>query len=104
MPSRGSDSSKNEESLFFHFSTWHYPRGGTTKPLSTGVYSTMISRYEAVWKGLVILLALGHVFPCSAGGQEVPPRLLQEDFQILRHALEMAHGGLYRYTSKAEMD
>jgi len=64
----------------------------------------MISRYEAVWKGLVILLALGHGFPCSAGGQEVPPRLLEEDFHILRHALEKAHGGLYRYTSKAEMD
>ena len=64
----------------------------------------MMHRYEALWKGLLILLAFGHVFPCSAGGQEIPPRLLREDFQILRHALEEAHGGLYRYSTKAEMD
>lgn len=30
--------------------------------------------------------------------------LLQEDFQIMRSALEQAHGGIYRYSSKREMD
>ncbi|MCI0470765.1 MAG: hypothetical protein L0Y73_03810, partial [Candidatus Aminicenantes bacterium] len=29
---------------------------------------------------------------------------LREDFQLLRTALEEAHGGLYFYTSKEEMD
>src|SRR5262249_24955179 len=33
-------------------------------------------------------------------GQQIPAESLQEDFQIMRHALEEAHGGLYRYTSK----
>src|SRR5947209_16706688 len=28
----------------------------------------------------------------------------QSDFDLLRHALEEAHPGLYRYSSKAEMD
>jgi len=64
----------------------------------------MTPLYDAVWKDLAILLVLGHVLQCSADGQEIPPTLLQEDFKILRHALEEAHGGLYRYTSKADMD
>ncbi|MRG45067.1 hypothetical protein GFS24_08070 [Chitinophaga sp. SYP-B3965] len=33
-----------------------------------------------------------------------PQATLQEDFRILRSALETAHIGLYRYTSKPEMD
>ena len=32
------------------------------------------------------------------------PGQAREDFQLLRHALEEAHPGLYRYSSKAEMD
>ena len=32
------------------------------------------------------------------------PKQLQEDFQLLRTALEEAHGGLYFYTPKEEMD
>jgi len=39
-----------------------------------------------------------------AFAQEIPANLLQEDFRIMRRALEQAHGGIYRYTSKAEMD
>lgn len=54
---------------------------------------------------LTIWLAIGGlVFPLLSRGQEIPANLLQEDFQIMRHALEEAHGGIYRYTSKAEMD
>ena len=44
------------------------------------------------------------LFSLSVFGQEIPAESLQEDFQIMRHALEEAHGGIYRYTSKAEMD
>src|SRR6266849_7166596 len=36
--------------------------------------------------------------------QEIPTKLLQEEFCIMRDALEEAHGGIYRYTTKAEMD
>jgi hypothetical protein len=54
---------------------------------------------------LIVWWAVGaFVFAPSARGQEIPAKLLQEDFQIMRHALEEAHGGIYRYTSKREMD
>ena len=32
------------------------------------------------------------------------PAQLQQDFDVLKRALEEAHGGLYRYTSKPELD
>jgi hypothetical protein len=54
---------------------------------------------------LTISLAGGLVVSFqSAPGQGIPIEHLQEDFQIMRRALEEAHGGIYRYTSKAEMD
>jgi len=53
---------------------------------------------------LTILLTVGPVFPPLVCGQEIPVKLIQQDFQIMRHALEEAHGGIYRYTSKADMD
>ena len=43
----------------------------------------------------------------SIGGayaQTYPVTELQSDFDLLRSALEEAHGGLYRYSAKAEMD
>jgi C-terminal processing protease CtpA/Prc len=36
--------------------------------------------------------------------QTLTPPELQSDFDLLRSALEEAHGGLYRYATKAEMD
>ncbi len=36
--------------------------------------------------------------------QEIAPTLLRDDFRIMRKALEDAHGGIYRYTSKPEMN
>ena len=53
---------------------------------------------------MVSLISGCLVFPLSAFAQRIPVTLLQEDFQIMRHALEEAHGGIYRYTSKREMD
>jgi hypothetical protein len=61
-------------------------------------------RRNALWIVLTISLAVGLVSPHSARGQEIPAKLLQQDFQIMRHALEEADGGLYRHTSKADMD
>ena len=41
---------------------------------------------------------------CVGSAEPIPEKLLQEDFRILRNALEQAHGGIYRYTSRSEMD
>ena len=35
---------------------------------------------------------------------KLPQQQLVEDFQIARHALEEGHSGIYRYTSKTDMD
>lgn len=40
----------------------------------------------------------------SAALGELTPAEMQADFDLLRHALEEAHPGLYRYSTKAEMD
>jgi hypothetical protein len=44
------------------------------------------------------------ILSAAAADEKIPPKLLQEDFQIMRHALEEGHGGIYWYTSKADMD
>lgn len=62
----------------------------------------MNSEGKALWMSLVALFAAARLLPSS--GDEISTRLLREDFQILRHALEEAHGGLYQYVSKREMD
>lgn len=56
------------------------------------------------WMTAVIALVVGLVSPHSAGAQEIAAKLLQEDFQIMRRALEEAHGGIYRYTSRRDLD
>src|SRR3954469_14024710 len=54
-------------------------------------------------KWLITFIMVG--FSSSLGlTQTLPIVLLQEDFRIMRHALEQAHGGIYRYTSKRELD
>lgn len=40
----------------------------------------------------------------SAALGELAPAEMRADFDLLRHALEEAHPGLYRYSTKAEMD
>src|SRR2546421_2751003 len=54
------------------------------------------------------LLALAQLAYALCGvrvlAQPIPAQLLREDFRIMRSALEQAHGGIYRYTSKAAMD
>jgi C-terminal processing protease CtpA/Prc len=40
----------------------------------------------------------------SASAEAMPPAQTQEDFDLMRKALEEAHSGLYRYSSKEEMD
>ncbi len=40
----------------------------------------------------------------SGTGKELSPAEMREDFDRVRHALEEAHPGLYRYLTKTEMD
>jgi C-terminal processing protease CtpA/Prc len=40
----------------------------------------------------------------ATADEKIPLKLLQEDFQIMRHALEEGHPGIYWYSSKADMD
>ena len=40
----------------------------------------------------------------EAGAEALTPAQTQADFDLMRKALEEAHSGLYRYSSKAEMD
>jgi hypothetical protein len=55
------------------------------------------------WWSIFALLGCVWSF-LSGSAQTIPAGLLQEDFRIMRRSLEQAHGGIYRYTSKAEMD
>src|SRR5688572_5569355 len=40
----------------------------------------------------------------SAQSPGLQPSQLQQDFDVLRRAVEEAHGGLYRFTPKADLD
>ncbi len=42
--------------------------------------------------------------PCLAEPPALTSAQMQADFDLLRHALEEAHPGLYRYSTKAQMD
>src|SRR5713226_10503695 len=50
-----------------------------------------------------LLLLLCSV-PELAAAQALDPGLLDQDFRILRSAVEEAHPGIYRYTPKPELD
>ncbi|HXI92466.1 MAG TPA: S41 family peptidase [Blastocatellia bacterium] len=52
--------------------------------------------------GLQVLVASKASNPIPA--EALPPAQTQADFDLMRKALEEAHSGLYRYSSKAEMD
>jgi hypothetical protein len=41
---------------------------------------------------------------CAASAATLAPAQSQADFQLARHALEEAHGGIYRYTAKEDLD
>ena len=59
-------------------------------------------KYVSWW---IIFALLGCVWSSSSVlAQTIPGGLLQEDFRIMRRSLEQAHGGIHRYTRKAEMD
>jgi hypothetical protein len=56
------------------------------------------------YTGVMAWQAVGLVLLQSACGQKIPAKQLREDFQIMRRTLEAAHGGIYRYASKVDMD
>jgi hypothetical protein len=55
---------------------------------------------------LAVLVGLAGLGVASADAERaaMTPSEMQGDFDFLRHALEEAHPGLYRYSTKAEMD
>jgi hypothetical protein len=50
------------------------------------------------------LLPLTLLAPALMTAQTLDPAALQQDFKILRGALEEGHPGIYRYTPKPELD
>lgn len=53
------------------------------------------------------IIALTVLLAAPLGARQsatLQPAQLQQDFDVLKRALEEAHGGLYRYTPKAELD
>jgi enterochelin esterase-like enzyme len=59
-----------------------------------------------VWKNDLYLFSqlLFRDKPADACDESLAPEELLADFRIVRRALDEAHGGIYRYTSKAELD
>jgi hypothetical protein len=55
-------------------------------------------------EGMAAVLLMYALLPFATAASELSVGSLREDFQILRLALEQAHGGIYRYSPKAEMD
>ena len=53
---------------------------------------------------LFTLAVLASAIAPDALAAPLPAAQLQADFQLARRALEEAHGGIYRYTPKAELD
>ena len=56
-------------------------------------------RSATIFLGLMLVAP-----PGAVQSSTLPPAQLQQDFDVLRRALEEAHGGLYRYTPKADID
>lgn len=76
-----------------------------------GLEASLLSRNLARLVASVALIGLliGAASPgietaIPTGGESLTPAQLQADFDLMRKALEEAHSGLYRYSSKAEMD
>ena len=54
--------------------------------------------------GALVVASFATLQPALAQVVRFTPEQLREDFQIARKALAEAHGGIYRYASKAEID
>ena len=57
-----------------------------------------------VVRSIVSTLLVYGLCVVPAFAQPIPAEFLHEDFRIMRRSLEQGHGGIYRYTSKEEMD
>ena len=78
-----------------------------TNSKTGGVYEKMnllIQFGVSVMPAILALTFTCVTFPPSSFAQEIPAKSLQEDFRIARSALEQAHGGIYRYVSRPEIE
>ena len=72
-------------------------------------YATLILTCMAarLWAGESVPSAGSEAFSAQAADaidERIEPEKLRADFRIAREALEEGHGGIYRYTSKQELD
>jgi hypothetical protein len=66
---------------------------------------TLLLRNHLEVIALLVLLAITPTTDAQAPSSlKIEPKLLREDFQIARTALEQGHSGIYRYTPKFELD
>lgn len=75
-----------------------------SQAMSASVFSLMKAQVHARLTGSMLWIALSLASYCRVWGETIPAKLLQEDFQVMRLALEEGHGGIYRYTTKEDMD
>lgn len=64
----------------------------------------MFSRLSFAVITSFLIASLYHSASAMAQGESFSPQQLQEDLQIAKRVLEEAHGGMYRYRSKAYID
>ncbi len=67
--------------------------------------AAVIMYQNKLWTSFFILFAIPAI-TCSQTFTlpKIEPKLLHEDFQIARTALEQGHSGIYRYTSEVQLD
>lgn len=63
-----------------------------------------MTRTRALYLVVGAMFYLWPVKDPAVASEKILANRLHEDFQILRHALETGHGGIYRYTTKKQMD
>src|SRR5215211_8592173 len=89
---------------FFGFSrvirSFHHPH---TRKVQLAVSIRQVMSSKVITPKVLVVLAAS-ILRCGAAPEAIPVDALRQDFQIARRALEEAHGGIYRYTSKTEMD
>jgi hypothetical protein len=68
------------------------------------LFRTVMKKYTGIFFLLMTLLADAQHSPHALLNKQFTPEQLQEDFKLFRTALEKIHPGLYRYTTRKEMD
>ena len=87
-------------------------RGLGTFPKPSAAVDYIAEHFTAELRRIALLALLSTQLACTARAESPVPKTnatlsaaaAQSDFDLMQHALEEAHPGLYRYSTKAEMD